>query len=93
MWDEGLEHATMLALENAKRDGVPHAEEALDDVSRDGARSAVAGAILWRLAEGMVEDIRRRRAERQSDPSGAIASTGSPVTKSASPEAARGPRA
>jgi hypothetical protein len=93
MWEEGLDLAAMLALENANRDGLPHAQDALEDVSRDGARSAVAGAILWRLAEGMVEDIRRRRAERQSDPSGAIASTGSPVIKSASPEAARGPRA
>jgi hypothetical protein len=93
MWEDGLDFATMLALESAKRDGVPCAQDAIDDVSRNGARSVVAGAILWRLAEGMVEDIRRRRAERQSDPSGAIASTGSPVTKSASPEAARGPRA
>ncbi len=38
MWEEGLELATMLALENAKRDGVPHAQDALDDISRNGAR-------------------------------------------------------
>jgi hypothetical protein len=80
MWKEGLDLATMLALENAKRAGVPHVQDALDDVSRNGARSAVVGAILWRLAEGMVEDIRRQRAERQSDPSGAIARRGWPVT-------------
>jgi hypothetical protein len=80
MWEEGLERATTVALEKAKRASVPHVQDALDDVSLDGARSAVAGAILWRLAEGMVEDIRRRRAERQSDPSGAIARTAWPVT-------------
>ena len=60
MWEEGLELVTMLALENAKRGGLPHAQDALDDVTRHGARSVVAGAILWRLAEGMVEGIRRR---------------------------------
>ena len=63
MWEEGLELATMLALESAKRDGVPHAQDALDEVAREGARSVVAGAVLWRLAEGKVDDIRRRRGD------------------------------
>jgi hypothetical protein len=68
LWDEGLELPAMLALETAKRDGVPHAREALDDARLHGARSVVVGAIVWRLAEQMAEDIRARRAERQCDP-------------------------
>lgn len=60
LWADGLELTTVLALETAKRDGVDGAVEALDDVNRFGPRSAVVEAMVWRLAELMVEDIRRR---------------------------------
>jgi hypothetical protein len=80
LWEEGLELTVGLALETAKRDARPHARDAIDDVRCDGARSAVAHAIVWRLAELMVEDMRRRSAERQSEPSGAIERMGWPVT-------------
>jgi hypothetical protein len=80
LWLEGLELAVLVALETAKRDGVSGAIEAIEDVQRHGSRSPVVGAIVWRLAEQMVEDIERRRGERQSEPRGASASTGWPVT-------------
>lgn len=64
LWAEGLELTAMLALENAKREGVERAEDAIEDVRRNGSRSAVVQAIVWRLAELMVEDIRARASER-----------------------------
>jgi hypothetical protein len=51
----------MLALETARRDGVPGADEAIEEVRRAGWRSAVVDAIVWRLAELMVEDMHRRK--------------------------------
>ncbi len=75
LWADGLELTTVLALETARRDGVDGAREALDDVNRL-ARSVVAEAIVWRLAELMVEDMHRRtaarseRAERRDRPHG-----------------------
>ena len=68
LWADGLEWTAMLALETARRDGVPGAAEAIADVERRGPRSAVVLAIVRRLAEQMVEDMRRRSAERQREP-------------------------
>ncbi|MGH3071752.1 MAG: hypothetical protein ACRDNB_05690 [Gaiellaceae bacterium] len=62
LWEEGLELTTVRALEAAKRDGVAGAEEAVEDVNRHGARAAVVEAIVWRLAEQLVDDMRSRRA-------------------------------
>ena len=61
LWDEGLELATTVALDTAKRDGVAGAAEAIDDVLRHGARASVVEAIVWRLAEQLVDDMRSRR--------------------------------
>ena len=63
-WAEGLELTATLALETARRDGVAQAEEAIADVRRHGARSVVVRAIVWRLAELMVEELRASRAVR-----------------------------
>jgi hypothetical protein len=77
LWAEGLELTTMLALETARRDGVPGAPEAIEEVRRDGWRSEVVRAIVWRLAELMVEDLHaRREVRRQREPGGASARTG-----------------
>jgi len=62
LWEEGLELATLLALESAKNDSIEAACEAIEDVSRQGPRSAVVRAIVWRLAQQLVEDMRRRSA-------------------------------
>lgn len=60
LWEEGLELAVLVALETARRDGVSGATEAIEDVQRQGPRSPVVESIVWRLAEQLVEDIRRR---------------------------------
>lgn len=80
LWAAGLEATTAGLLERARRARAPGAAKAIFDVRRNGARAAVAKAIVWRLAELMVEDMRARRAEGQSDPSGASGRTGWPVT-------------
>ena len=59
LWDEGLELAVLVALETAKRDGVSGAVEAIEDVQRQGHRSPVVAAIVWRFAEQLVEDMKR----------------------------------
>jgi len=59
MWKEGLELALMLALESAKRDEVAGASAAIEDVRLHGSRSLIVEAVVWRLAEQLVEDIRR----------------------------------
>lgn len=61
LWEEGLEPVVMRALEKAQRDGLPGASEAIEAVRRQGARSLVVEAIVWRLAEQLVEDMNRRR--------------------------------
>lgn len=60
LWADGLELTTLVALETARRYGVDGASKAIDDVARRGWRSPVVRAIVWRLAEQMVEDIRSR---------------------------------
>ena len=62
LWGEGLELATLLALERAKTDGVECASAAIAEVRQHGPRSAVVRAIVWRLAQQLVEDMRRRPA-------------------------------
>lgn len=80
LWEDGLDVTTATMLERACLEHVPGAAEALADVRRRGARSTVVAAIIWRLAELMVEDIRAGGANRQREPSGASARTGWPVT-------------
>ena len=64
LWAEGLELTATLALETARRNGVADAEEAIAEVRRHGARSVVVRAIVWRLAELMVDELRASRAVR-----------------------------
>ena len=67
LWEDGLEETTIELLEQARRAGVANAAEASLDARRRGATSAVAAAVVWRLAELMVEDMRagRERPERR----------------------------
>lgn len=62
LWEEGLELAVLVALETARRDDVSGATKAIEDVQRQGPRSLVVESIVWRFAEQLVEDIRRRSA-------------------------------
>ena len=66
LWAEGLELTVLVALETAKRDGVDGAVEAIDDVQARGPRSPVVLAIVWRLAEQLVEDMHRSPLPREN---------------------------
>lgn len=50
IWDEGLAGPALAAVRRACERGVPHAREGLIDLERRGGRSAVARAIVLRLA-------------------------------------------
>ena len=64
LWEEGLELTVLVALETAKRDGVSGATEAIGAVQRLGPRAPVVAAVVWRLAEQLVEDMNRRRGSK-----------------------------
>jgi hypothetical protein len=55
LWAEGLELPAWTALEGARDRGVEGAEEAITDVLEHGCHSAVARAIVRRLAEQLSE--------------------------------------
>jgi hypothetical protein len=63
LWKEGLELALLLALESAKREKPAGASAAIEDIRIHGTRSLVVEAVVWRLAEQLVEDMRRRRVD------------------------------
>jgi hypothetical protein len=50
LWAEGLSQPARLALERARKLGVPNAEEAIAAVAESGPRSQVARAIVRHLA-------------------------------------------
>jgi hypothetical protein len=55
LWAEGLELPVWTALEEARDQGVPGAEEAIGDVLERGCHSTVARAIVGLLAEQLAE--------------------------------------
>ena len=59
LWDEGLDEATLSALERARAAGVSGAEEALADVRAVGARSIVVQALVRVRAHEMLDDMER----------------------------------
>ncbi len=61
VWLE-IEDALRAAVVHARMREVPGAEDALHDLDRKGARSALVRAVVVRLADLMAEEI----AERQS---------------------------
>jgi hypothetical protein len=61
LWHEGLALPARVALERARRTGVPLAEEAIADVEQRGARSPVVRAIVRRLGEDLLADMRLPR--------------------------------
>jgi len=64
LWDEGLAEPALTAARSAVRAGVPGAEVALADLEANGGRSAVARALVRRLA---VELSRQVQAEIRFD--------------------------
>ena len=51
----------MLALESAKRDEATGASAAIEDIRVHGSRSLVVEAVVWRLAEQLVKNMRQSR--------------------------------
>jgi hypothetical protein len=60
LWDEGLAGPALAAVRAARNAGIAGAEEALADLQRRGGRSAVARAIVLRLAAELAEETRAR---------------------------------
>lgn len=60
LWDEGLDLLVGLELQRAQHAGVERAGEAIRDVEEYGPRSEVVRAIVWRLAEAQVDEMRAR---------------------------------
>jgi hypothetical protein len=61
LWIEGLALPARLALERARKRGVPGADAALADIEARGGRSMVAKAIVYRLGADL-------SARAQGDP-------------------------
>jgi hypothetical protein len=59
LWDDGLDATVAAALERAVRLEVPDANVALRDFEARGFRSTIFRAVVRRLAEQQVEDMRR----------------------------------
>jgi hypothetical protein len=57
LWAEGLALPARRALERARVAGVAHADEAIADVDRRGARSPVVHAIVRRLGHDLLEEM------------------------------------
>ena len=58
LWAEGLAEYALAAVQRARDDGIRDAEEALADLARNGHQSAVARALVLRLAQIEVERMR-----------------------------------
>jgi hypothetical protein len=64
IWDDGLEEPALEAVRRALADKVYDAEHALADLEEHGGRSHTARAIVYRLAEQLVEQMRRATSLR-----------------------------
>jgi hypothetical protein len=62
LWDDGLDTTVAAALKRAVRLEVPDADLALRDFEARAFRSTIFRAIIRRLAELQVEDMRRSYA-------------------------------
>ncbi|HVM56729.1 MAG TPA: hypothetical protein VMT74_04630, partial [Gaiellaceae bacterium] len=60
LWAEGLADPALAAVRAARAAGVAGAGEALADLERNGGRSAVARAIVLRLAAELAKEARVR---------------------------------
>lgn len=64
LWEEGLADPALAAVRRARDRGVPDAEAALADLDERSGRSAVARAIVKRLAGQLVHRARARMRAR-----------------------------
>jgi hypothetical protein len=61
LWDEGLALPIQAALQRAKNRGVPGAAEAIAEVGERGPRARIVAAVVRRLAEQQVAEMRSNR--------------------------------
>lgn len=59
LWHDGLDMQALAAVRAARAAGVPDAEEALAELEARGGRSAIARAIVMRLAAELAERAAR----------------------------------
>jgi hypothetical protein len=64
IWSDGLEEPALDAVRRAVADGVYDSEHALADLEERGGRSHTARAIVYRLAEQLVEQMRKETSLR-----------------------------
>jgi len=69
LWAEGLALPARLALQRARKCGVPGADAALADIQARGGRSLVAKAIVYRLAAELSARAQRDPLEIGFEPS------------------------
>ena len=70
LWDEGLALPAKLAVERARRCGVPGAADAVADLELHGSRSATARAIVRQLGEELSARAKRDRRMMGFEPLG-----------------------
>lgn len=61
LWSDGLDVQILAAVRQAAAEGVPDAEAARQELEQVGPRSAVARAVVLRLADELVRWERRSR--------------------------------
>jgi hypothetical protein len=61
LWADGLAAPVNAALEQARRDGVPYAEEASRQVEVSGPRALIVRAVIHRFAAELCERTRAAR--------------------------------
>jgi hypothetical protein len=61
LWDEGLALPIQAALQRARNRGVPGAAEAIAEVGERGPRARIVAAVVRRLAEQQVAEMRSNR--------------------------------
>jgi hypothetical protein len=66
LWAEGLQRTLRDALEQARLNGDPDAEEGLREIELNGAHARVVHAVIERLALEQVDDARRALQRMES---------------------------
>jgi hypothetical protein len=66
LWADGLEAPMKAALEKARREGIPYAEEASRQVEVSGPRALIVQLVIHRFAAELVERTRAARNRGES---------------------------
>jgi hypothetical protein len=66
LWAEGLQESLRDALEQARLNGDPDADEGIREIELNGARARIVHAVIERLALEQTEDARRALQRMES---------------------------